>query len=263
LPADIASQSAFEHAGPHLSIVVPAYNESARIGSTLPRMVQYLEAQPYTWELLVVDDGSTDATQDVVRQAAAGHPSVRVLEYGANRGKGYAVRFGMLEAAGDFVLFSDADLSTPLPEVEKLFAATTAGADVAIGSRDVADSHLTRRQSALRELAGKTFNRLVQTLAVPGIHDTQCGFKLFTRSAAQNVFSRCQVDNFSFDVEALYLARLLGYVVAEVGVEWEHCDGSKLNPLRDALRMFATLFRIRATDYQIKRVQLPSRSAPK
>jgi dolichyl-phosphate beta-glucosyltransferase len=188
---------------------------------------------------------------------------VRILSYDGNRGKGYAVRYGMLHAAGDHVLFSDADLSTPIEEVEKLYAAIGQGADIAIGSRDVAESKLTVRQSALREMGGKMFNRFVQRLAVAGIHDTQCGFKLFTRAAAQNVFSRCQIDNFSFDVEALYLGRLLGYRIAEVGVEWEHREGSKVRLVRDSLRMLRTLFRIRATDYHVQRAELSRKSAPK
>src|SRR5207302_11231078 len=141
-----------------------------------------------------------------------------------NRGKGYAVRFGMLRAGGDFILFSDADLATPIEEVEKLFEQVQAGAEIAIGSRDVPGSKLVKRQSMFRELGGKLFNRCVQRVGVPGIHDTQCGFKLFTRSAAQNIFSRCRIDNFSFDVEVLYLARLLGYPIAEVPVVWEQLE---------------------------------------
>lgn len=244
------------NAGPHLSVVIPAYNEENRIGGTLDRMLSYFDSQDFDVEILVVDDGSSDATQEVVRATAGEHPNVRILHYDGNRGKGFAVRYGMTRAQGDFVLFSDADESTPIREVEKLFAALRGGADVAIGSRDVAGSNLTRHQSALREAGGKLFNRFVQMLAVPGIHDTQCGFKLFTRAAAQNIFSRCQIDNFSFDVEALYIARLLGYGVAEVGVEWRHCEGSKVSYVRDSVRMLGTLFRIRATDYQVKQSRL-------
>jgi dolichyl-phosphate beta-glucosyltransferase len=237
-------------------VVIPAYNEESRIGATLQRMLAYFDSQDFEAEILVVDDGSSDATQEVVRQTAGEHPNVRILHYDGNRGKGFAVRYGMTRAQGNFVLFSDADESTPIREVEKLLAALRGGADVAIGSRDVAGSNLTRHQSALREAGGKLFNRFVQMLAVPGIHDTQCGFKLFTRAAAENIFSRCQIDNFSFDVEALYLARLLGYAIAEVGVEWHHCEGSKVSYVRDSVRMLGTLFRIRATDYQVKQSRL-------
>jgi dolichyl-phosphate beta-glucosyltransferase len=254
-PESRLSRDAIENLPPHLSVVVPAYNEEARIGATLQRMLEYLDAQPYRCEIIVVDDGSTDRTREVVAAVPAGRTSVSVLHYDGNRGKGYAVRFGMLRANGNFVLFSDADLSTPIEEVEHLFTAMEDGAEIAIGSRDVAGSRLERHQSWFRELGGKGFNRLVRMVAVPGIHDTQCGFKLFTRGAAQNIFSLCQVDNFSFDIEALYLGRQLGYRVAEVPVRWKHMDGSKVSLRRDAIRMIRTLFRIRATDYQIKRAE--------
>jgi dolichyl-phosphate beta-glucosyltransferase len=247
-----STDSTAESLPPHLSIVVPAYNEETRIGASLARMLAYFDAQGYTCEILVVDDGSMDNTREVVAEAAADRPNVRMLHYDGNHGKGYAVRYGMMHAAGDFALFSDADLATPIEEVERLFAAIHDGCDIAIGSRDVAGSKLERRQSFLREMGGKLFNRCVQMIAVPGIHDTQCGFKLFTRAAAQNIFSRCQIDNFSFDVEVLYLGRQLGYTIREVGVRWEHKEGSKVRFVRDALRMLKTLFRIRATDYQIK-----------
>jgi dolichyl-phosphate beta-glucosyltransferase len=247
---------------PHLSVVVPAYNERDRIGSSLDGMLAYLDAQPYSYELLVVDDGSTDGTRAFVEERIADRPNVQVLHYDANRGKGHAVRHGILRAAGSYVLFADADLATPIEEVEHLFAAVGDGAEIAIGSRDVAGSKLEKHQSPLREMGGKVFNRLVQTLAVPGIHDTQCGFKLFTRAAARNVFGRCHVDNFSFDVEALYIARLLGYRIAEVPVRWHHVEGSKVNLLRDSFRMLKTLFRIRATDYQIQHADAKRISTP-
>jgi dolichyl-phosphate beta-glucosyltransferase len=247
---------------PHLSVIIPAYNEEARIGATLARIREYLDAQTYTSEILVVDDGSTDATREVVAAAPPGRTPLTLLHYDGNRGKGYAVRFGMLRAAGDYVLFSDADLSTPIEEVERLFEATNDGAEIAIGSRDVKGSVLERHQSAVREFGGKVFNRLVQLGAVKGIHDTQCGFKLFTRGATQAIFSLCQVDNFSFDIEALYLGRQLGYRIAEVGVHWKHMDGSKVNLRKDAIRMVRTIFRIRATDYHIKRVENKRLSAP-
>jgi dolichyl-phosphate beta-glucosyltransferase len=247
---------------PHLSIVVPAYNEEARIGASLARMLAYFDAQPYAYEILVVDDGSTDGTRAVVEQKRGEHANVQFLHYDGNRGKGYAVRHGMVRATGNFVLFSDADLATPIEEVEKLFAAVQDGKEIAIASRDLPESQLTRRQSWFREMGGKLFNRCVQFLAVPGIHDTQCGFKLFSRAAAQNIFSRCQIDNFSFDVEVLYLGRQLGYSIAEVPVRWEHQEGSKVRYLRDALRMLKTLFRIRATDYHIQRADCKRITTP-
>jgi dolichyl-phosphate beta-glucosyltransferase len=247
---------------PHLSVVIPAYNEEARIGATLLRIQEYLDAQAYDSEILVVDDGSTDATREVVLGIPAGRTPISLLHYDCNRGKGYAVRHGMLRAAGDFVLFSDADLSTPIEEVEHLFQAMQDGTEIAIGSRDVKGSKLEKRQSLLREFGGKVFNRLVQLGAVPGVHDTQCGFKIFGRGACQRIFSICQVDNFSFDIEALFLGRQLGYRIAEVPVVWRHMEGSKVSLRRDAIRMLRTLLQIRATDYQINHADTKRFSAP-
>jgi dolichyl-phosphate beta-glucosyltransferase len=256
------SEGGVEPLPPYLSVVVPAYNEEARIGASLARMLAYFDSQDYAYEILVVDDGSTDSTRAVVEQKKGEHANVKFLHYDGNRGKGYAVRYGIVRASGDFVLFSDADLATPIEEVETLYAAIREDKEIAIASRDLPGSQLTRRQSWFREMGGKLFNRCVQLLAVPGIHDTQCGFKLFTRSAAQNIFGRCQIDNFSFDVEALYLARQLGYTIAEVPVRWEHQEGSKVRFFRDAVRMLKTLFRIRATDYHIKHADCKRFTSP-
>jgi dolichyl-phosphate beta-glucosyltransferase len=247
---------------PHLSIVVPAFNEESRIGASITRMVEYFDSQPYSYEILVVDDGSTDSTLQVVAEKAAGHNNVHSLHYNGNKGKGFAVRYGMIRATGDFVLFSDADLATPIEEVEKLEAAVKTGADIAIGSRDVPGSKLIKHQSPFREMAGKMFNKCVQRVGVPGIHDTQCGFKLFTRAAAQNLFRRCQIDGFSFDVEVLYLGRQLGYTIAEVPIVWEHKEGSKVRPLQDGLKMLRTLFVIKATDYHLKSAEAERNSSP-
>ncbi len=235
---------------PMLSIVVPAYNEEARIGNSLKRMLAYFDAQPYSYEILVVSDGSSDKTEEIVQHIAARRTQLQLLTYADNRGKGYAVRFGMLRARGERILFSDADLATPIEEVEKLLAKLNEGYEIAIGSRDVAGSELIKRQSLAREFGGKSFNKLVQMLAVPGIHDTQCGFKLFTRPAALSIFGRAQVDHFAFDVEVLYLAmRVFGYRIAEVPVRWQHIEGSKVRFARDAYRMLKTVFRIRLTHY--------------
>ena len=236
---------------PLLSVIVPAYNEELRLGASLKRMLAYFDTQSYDVEILVVDDGSSDSTAQVAATISACRPQVRLLSYKPNRGKGHAVRYGMLRAQGNRVLFCDADLATPIEEVEKLLAKLDAGYHIAIGSRDVAGSELIRRQSFLREMGGRTFNKFVQLLAVPGIHDTQCGFKLFTQGASREVFSRCQVDHFAFDVEVLYLAiRVFGLRVAEVPVRWAHQEGSKVRFFRDAWRMVKTLFRIRRTRYE-------------
>ena len=244
------SLESFAGASPRLSIVIPAYNEAARLGASLTRMLDYFHAQAYDFEMLVVDDGSADATREIAETFAAQDSRLRVLSYAQNRGKGHAVRYGMLRAQGSRVLFCDADLATPIEEVEKLGAALDAGADIAIGSRDVVGSQLLKRQSLVREMGGKAFNQMVQALAVPGIHDTQCGFKLFTQAAARQVFGLCQVDHFAFDVEALYVAiKILGLRVTEVPVRWAHQEGSKVRFVRDAWRMVKTLFRIRLTRY--------------
>lgn len=235
---------------PILSIVVPAYNEADRIGGSLKRMLAYFDAQPYAYEILVVSDGSSDNTLEVVAHIAERRSQVKCLSYVTNRGKGYAVRYGILRAQGERILFSDADLATPIEEVEKLLAKLDEGYDIAIGSRDVAGSELIKRQSWLREFGGKAFNKMVQIMAVPGIHDTQCGFKLFTRAAAQSIFRQTRVDHFAFDVEVLYLAmRVFSYKIAEVPVRWQHVEGSKVVFLRDAYRMSKTVLKIRFTHY--------------
>lgn len=237
-----------EQLAPALSVVVPAYNEAERILPSLEYMLKFLDAQPLSWELIVVSDGSTDDTVEKVQSALAGRPNARLISYGLNRGKGHAVRVGMLNAKGERVLFSDADLATPIEEFSVLSAALDAGSDIAIGSRDLKGSRLDRRQSLIRELGGKAFNRVVRMLTVPGIHDTQCGFKLFTRAASQSVFSECKIDNFAFDVEVLYIAtRIRNLKIAEIPVRWSHQEGSKVRFLRDGFRMLLAIKQIRNT----------------
>ena len=241
--------SPIEIASRKLSIVVPAYNEELRLGASLKRMLGYFDSQSYSFEILVVDDGSSDSTASIAEGIAANRVEVKLLTYQPNRGKGYAVRYGILRSDGDLILFCDADLATPIEEIEKLIASITPTNQVAIGSRDVVGSELVKRQSLLREFGGRFFNKLVQLIAVPGIHDTQCGFKLFSRVAAHKIFNQCQVDHFAFDVEALYLAKRLGYGICEIPVRWAHQEGSKVRFFRDAIRMIKTLFKIRITHY--------------
>jgi dolichyl-phosphate beta-glucosyltransferase len=236
---------------PYLSVVVPAYNEENRLGPTLEAAQSYLSRHYPDFELLVVDDGSTDATAGLVAQWHEKDPRIQLLQYDGNHGKGFAVRYGMMHSTGDFALFMDADLATPIEEVEKVLASARAGADVAIGSRDVPGSVLERRESILRELGGKIFNRIVQTFAVPGIRDTQCGFKLFRRSAVQRIFAIAKEDGYAFDVELLFLARRLGLKIDEVPIRWHHHDGSKISPVRDAVRMLKGLARIRSNRYPL------------
>jgi dolichyl-phosphate beta-glucosyltransferase len=230
---------------PTLSLVVPAFNEEARLHDTMPEMWRFLESRFARFELIVVDDGSIDGTARVVESFARDHPAVTLISYQPNRGKGHAVRQGVLRARGDLVLFSDADLSTPLDEFDSLLRPIQSGSDVAIASRAARGARRLIRQPWYRELAGRTFNLMVQCLAVPGILDTQCGFKLFPRSVAHDVCSRFEENGFGFDIEVLHIARRLGYRIAEVPVRWLHREGSKVHMRRDAPQMFIALLRIR------------------
>lgn len=230
---------------PHLSVVIPAYNEERRLVPTLDRVSAWLSQQPWSSEVLVVNDGSRDATADVVLRFASQDPRVRLINNDRNRGKGYTVAHGVREAQGDLILFSDADLSTPIEETLKLKAALDlSGADIAIASRALPDSDLPKRQPSYREFAGRLFNLLVRLLLVPGIHDTQCGFKMFKRHAAQAVFPRRTIDGFAFDIELLFIAHRLGFRTIEVPVTWINDEDSRVN-LRNALRAFSDIPRVR------------------
>lgn len=225
--------------------MIPAYNEEERILDTLLRINEYLDARGYDSEIIVVDDGSTDSTKQIVEKFAETNTRVRLLHHKPNRGKGYAVRSGVLAATGDYVLISDADLATPIEELDGFWSHISDGADIVIASRPLKESKLVQRQPLYRELAGRAFNHVVQLIAVRGIHDTQCGFKLFGRHYAHEIFSRCTLDGFSFDIEALYLAQRLGCRIAEVPVHWYHRPGSKVKLLKDGMHMMADLVRIR------------------
>lgn len=232
--------------GPYLSVIIPAYNEARRLVSSLERVVTYLDSQPFSSEVLVVDDGSSDETALVARNYAGRHATVRILRYATNRGKGYAVRVGMMEANGHLLLLCDADLSTPIEEVEKLAAFLEEGYDVVIGSRALPESELRIHQPWLRERLGRTFNLVVRLLGVRGFADTQCGFKLFTRRAARDVFPRLRTNRWAFDVEALLVALKMNYRIQEVPVVWVNAPGTKVNVLRDAARTGWDLLRMRA-----------------
>ncbi len=227
------------------SIIIPAYNESQRLGATLDRVLAYLEACGWKAEILVVDDGSTDSTAELVREYARRRPAVRLLENPGNRGKGYSVRNGMRQASGELLLFTDADLSAPIAEAGKLFARLAAGADVAIGSRWLDPALQTARQPLYRQFFGRVFNLLLRVILGLRFRDTQCGFKAFTRRAAQLLCARQRIERWGFDPEFLFLAARLGLKVEEVPVEWADDPRSKIRPLRDGLRIFSEMLRIR------------------
>jgi dolichyl-phosphate beta-glucosyltransferase len=227
------------------SIIIPAYNEGARLGATLDRVLNYIAAQHWDAEVIVVNDGSRDQTPDLVRSYAQTHPTLRLLENPGNRGKGYSVRNGMLNATGEILLFTDADLSAPIEEAPKLFAAIHSGADIAIGSRWLRPELQSRRQSLLRQFYGRIFNLALRLVLGLKFKDTQCGFKAFTRQAAQEIFPRQRIERWGFDPELLYLARKLGFKVKEVPVVWSNSEGTRISPLRDGIRMFGEVLKIR------------------
>jgi dolichyl-phosphate beta-glucosyltransferase len=232
----------------HLSLVIPAYNEAERIGSTLHLALAYLNAQPYDSEVLVVDDGSRDSTREVVHMFVGGKHRTRVdfISYGVNHGKGYAVRTGMLdEARGEYRVFYDADASTPIEELEKLWPCFERGADIVIGSRSLPGADIEIHQAWYRETMGRVFNVLLRMMRLTDFKDTQCGFKGFTRRACDIVFSRQTVERFSFDPELLYIAQRHGLRIDEVPVRWLNQRHSRVHPLTDSARMFYDMLVIR------------------
>lgn len=234
-----------------LSLVIPAYNEKDRIVATVATVRAYLDTLGKPYEIIVVDDGGVEDSRRIIQESFVDDPVVRVISYQPNVGKGYAVRQGMLSSRGEYVGFSDVDLSAPIDELAKLFAALGAGADVAIGSRAVKGSQLIVHQPLYRELGGKLLKRIVGLLAVGDIKDTQCGFKVFKGDVARRVFEKCVVNGWGFDVEALYLARRMGYTIAEIPVRWSHGADSKVRPFRAALQVLRDTFRMRLRKYEL------------
>ena len=234
---------------PTHSIVIPAYNESERLELSIPKVLEYVRERDLQAEIIVVNDGSRDTTADVVRRFAGSHASVLLVENPGNRGKGYSVRNGMLHARGAVALFTDADLSSPINEADKLLAALSGGADVAIGSRWLQRELQTERQPLYRQLYGRLFNLGLRLVLGLGYKDTQCGFKAFNRRAVDTVFTRQHIERWGFDPELLFLARKFRLRTAEVPVEWAHDHRSKINPLRDGLKMGMEVLKVRWNDW--------------
>ena len=230
---------------PYLSIVIPAYNEEALIEKTLNDVTLYLEKSGFSYGIIVVCDGCKDKTALLAGEIAKKNNRVSVIDRKVNRGKGYSVKQGCLDASGDYVIFTDADLSTPIDEIEKLLKWLQEGYDIAIGSRALKESDIQIHQAWYREIMGKTFNLFVQAIAIKGIKDTQCGFKGFKKEAMQKVFARQTINGFSFDVEVLYIAGKFGYKIKEVPIRWLNRKESKVNPIIHSLQMMIDLIRIR------------------
>lgn len=237
---------------PQISVIIPAYNEESRISETLSRIDAYFESRSENIEIVVVDDGSRDATVSVVEDLLPIIASLRILKLGTNRGKGAAVRKGVFEARGDIILFSDADLSTPVEEWEEFEKAFKDGADVVIGSRTIPGARIERRQPLYRVILGKTFNRIIRVLSGLPYSDTQCGFKAFRNSAAKDIFSSSTIEGFAFDVELLVIARKRKFNIKEVPVRWINSPDSRVSILRHGLEIIGELIQIRSNHHQTK-----------
>ena len=227
------------------SIIIPAYNEGARLDATLSKVLRYISQQKWDAEVIVVNDGSSDNTVEIVQQHMQRNSVLRLLKNPGNRGKGYSVRNGMMHACGEVLLFSDADLSSPIEEAPKLLAAIAEGADIAIGSRWMQSDLQTERQPLYRQFFGRIFNLMLRLILGLKFKDTQCGFKVFTRRAAAAIFPQQKIERWGFDPELLYLAEKYNFKVAEIPVAWAHSAGTRINPLRDGTRMVVEMLKIR------------------
>jgi glycosyltransferase involved in cell wall biosynthesis len=248
---------------PKYSIVIPAFNESARIPATLESVVSCVRERGWDAEVIVVNDGSRDSTPDLVRAFARNAPEVRLLENPGNRGKGYSVRSGILQALGEIVMFTDSDLSAPIEEVERLFEAIAEGADIAIGSRWLEKNRQTHRQPLYRRFFGRCFNAVTRAVMGLPFADTQCGFKAFTRAAAQTVFQLQTIERWGFDPEILFIARKRGFKVIEVPVSWAHDARTRMSYMRDGLKMLEEIVIIRwnaLTGHYNKRIKTALRT---
>ena len=231
-----------------ISLIIPAFNEEKRIGSTLEEIFGYFKNQNYLYEIIVVDDGSTDNTVGCVDGYVAKNSNTRLIKNGVNKGKGYSVKNGFIHAAGEYLLFSDEDLSTPIAQIEKLLRYLRSGYDIAIGSRGLKGSDIQIHQPWYREMMGRIFNLFVRAFAVRDFKDTQCGFKCFTKDSALEICKRQQMERFSFDVEILYIAKRLGFKIKEVPIQWLNEPETKVHAIKDSASMFIDLLRIRLND---------------
>jgi len=228
-----------------ISIIIPAFNEEKRISKTIKGIERYLDSKNISYEIIVVDDGSSDNTLNLVKGFSKNNNKITYITYEKNMGKGYAVREGVKNSKGNLILFSDADLSTPITEMEKLIAAIKNGFDISIASRALSNSEIIVSQHFYRKTMGKIFNILVQLLIYRGIKDTQCGFKCFTKKASQEIFKRCKINGFSFDVEALLIGKKLGFKIKDIPVQWVNSPESRVHPIKHSLLMIKELLQIK------------------
>jgi len=229
----------------YLSVIIPAYNEESRLGPTLTKIAEFLKTKSYPSEILVVDDGSTDRTGDIVNELREKYPTIKLLSNPQNCGKGYSVRMGVKAAQGEFILFSDADLSTPIEELDKFLAQILENNfDIVVGSRALPDSRIIVHQPIYRVLAGKIFNKIARLFTIKKIKDSQCGFKLFRKEAAKKIFAKTSIKRFAFDVEVLFIAQRQGYKIKEIPVRWYNSPLSRVGFFRDSLNMFLDVIRI-------------------
>lgn len=228
---------------PVMSIVIPAYNEEARLGRSLEQVVSFVSNAAITYEVIVVNNASTDSTREIALSFAERYPFLSVIDEG-RKGKGAAVRTGMLAATGDYIIFCDADFSMPVEEVIRFLPQNLGEYDIAIGSREVAGSERIG-EPEYRHIMGRVYNWIVRLFAVPRIHDTQAGFKSFRRDVARHLFSLQTIDGWGFDVEVLYVARKAGYKLVEVPITWYYMENSRISPLRDSINMFLEIFKVR------------------
>jgi dolichyl-phosphate beta-glucosyltransferase len=233
-----------------ISVVIPAFNEELRIAGTIQSVHDYLRKRYASYEIVVVDDGSTDATSKIVAALAKERNYLRLIRHVVNSGKGFTVKAGIFAASGNIIVMSDADLSTPIEESEKLLSYYEKGVDVVIGSRGLKESDIVGRQPWYRGRMGKIFNLFVRLLVIGDFRDTQCGFKMFRRDVARELFSRCRINHFCFDVEILFIAKKLGFRIKEVPIRWINSPDSKVKIFKDSLRMLIDLIIIRVNSYR-------------